>query len=234
MPNDNTAPPPPSLLCAQALFRRAQLQALVDLHADVAGMGGTLSADEACIIRNALDLTSKTAASAMTPLASVFMLPQASEWTRGGGGGAGWVGGGGRSVSLAQTDGSMRLMRSGVADHSVGNAVAQQGGGRMLLRCVHSHHRPLPAPGSRLTPPAWQPVLQQLVGAGRNSTCRHHAGWRNMHQGSYAHVTTHATIHASLPMHPPSLVHCSCSCHSRPLSTFPCPLFPPTPPASIP
>ncbi|KAK9868498.1 hypothetical protein WJX84_001723 [Apatococcus fuscideae] len=57
-----------------ALFRRGQLKALVDAHAETEGLGGHLSADEISIIRGALDLTSKTAASCMTPLDKVFML----------------------------------------------------------------------------------------------------------------------------------------------------------------
>ena len=55
----------------QALFRRGQLKALVDAHAETEGLGGHLSADEISIIRGALDLTSKTAASCMTPLDKV-------------------------------------------------------------------------------------------------------------------------------------------------------------------
>ena len=46
----------------QALFRRAQLKALVDLHGTGAGFGGTLSEDEVHVIRGALDLTSKVGA----------------------------------------------------------------------------------------------------------------------------------------------------------------------------
>jgi len=59
----------------QALFRRAQLKALVGLHAEEEGLGGTLSVDEISIISGALDLTHKTAWAAMTPLDKVFMLP---------------------------------------------------------------------------------------------------------------------------------------------------------------
>jgi metal transporter CNNM len=58
-----------------ALFRRAQLKALVGLHAEGEGLGGTLSADEIAVITGALDLTHKTAHAAMTALGSVFMLP---------------------------------------------------------------------------------------------------------------------------------------------------------------
>jgi hypothetical protein len=59
--------------------RRGQLKALVDLHSETAGLGGTLSSDEINIIRGALDLTSKTALQAMTPISKVR-------------GGAGWRG----------------------------------------------------------------------------------------------------------------------------------------------
>jgi hypothetical protein len=55
----------------QAYFRRAQLKALVGLHSTDEGLGGTLSADEISIITGALDLTSKTAWAAMTPLDKV-------------------------------------------------------------------------------------------------------------------------------------------------------------------
>ncbi|GIL60818.1 hypothetical protein Vafri_15336 [Volvox africanus] len=57
-----------------ALFRRAQLKALVDLHGSGAGFGGTLSEDEVHVIRGALDLTNKVACKSMTPLNKVFML----------------------------------------------------------------------------------------------------------------------------------------------------------------
>eukprot|EP00878_Enallax_costatus_P027684 GHUV01029827.1.p1 GENE.GHUV01029827.1~~GHUV01029827.1.p1 ORF type:complete len:584 (+),score=81.51 GHUV01029827.1:159-1910(+) len=57
-----------------ALFRRAQLKALVGLHSTDEGLGGNLTADEISIITGALDLTSKTAWTAMTPLDKVFML----------------------------------------------------------------------------------------------------------------------------------------------------------------
>ncbi|KAG1681362.1 hypothetical protein FOA52_007410 [Chlamydomonas sp. UWO 241] len=57
-----------------SLFRRKQLKALVDMHGEDKGMGGKLSKDETRIITGALDLTSKTAQHAMTPLDKVFML----------------------------------------------------------------------------------------------------------------------------------------------------------------
>ncbi|GAV82737.1 CBS domain-containing protein/DUF21 domain-containing protein [Cephalotus follicularis] len=57
-----------------ALFRRAQLKALVCIHSQEAGKGGELTHDEATIISGALDLTEKTAAEAMTPIESTFSL----------------------------------------------------------------------------------------------------------------------------------------------------------------
>lgn len=62
------------LFVAQALFRRAQLKALVGLHSTDEGLGGNLTADEISIITGALDLTSKTAWTAMTPLDKVGAL----------------------------------------------------------------------------------------------------------------------------------------------------------------
>ena len=59
----------------QALFRRAQLKALVDAHGLKEGLGGNLSHDEITVIQGALDLTHKTAADCMTPMDKVFMLP---------------------------------------------------------------------------------------------------------------------------------------------------------------
>ncbi|CAN4091586.1 unnamed protein product [Withania somnifera] len=57
-----------------ALFRRAQLKALVSIHGIEAGKGGELTHDETTIISGALDLTEKTAAEAMTPIESTFSL----------------------------------------------------------------------------------------------------------------------------------------------------------------
>nr|PNR37528.1 hypothetical protein PHYPA_020637 [Physcomitrium patens] len=57
-----------------ALFRRAQLKALVSIHGKEAGKGGELTHDETTIIRGALDLTEKTALDSMTPLESTFSL----------------------------------------------------------------------------------------------------------------------------------------------------------------
>eukprot|EP00891_Asterochloris_glomerata_P001823 jgi/Astpho2/1823/e_gw1.00038.108.1_t len=58
-----------------ALFRRAQLKALVDLHRTTEGLGGQLADEEINVIRGALDLTNKTAMQGMTALDKVFMLP---------------------------------------------------------------------------------------------------------------------------------------------------------------
>ncbi|WIA23214.1 hypothetical protein OEZ86_010102 [Tetradesmus obliquus] len=58
-----------------ALYRRGQLKALVDIHAADEGLGGPLLADEIKVMVGALDLTHKTAATSMTPLAKVLMLP---------------------------------------------------------------------------------------------------------------------------------------------------------------
>ncbi|XP_068661459.1 DUF21 domain-containing protein At4g14240-like isoform X2 [Aristolochia californica] len=57
-----------------ALFRRAQLKALVSIHSQEAGKGGELTHDETMIISGALDLTEKTAEEAMTPIESTFSL----------------------------------------------------------------------------------------------------------------------------------------------------------------
>ncbi|KAL6758137.1 hypothetical protein V8C86DRAFT_2604553 [Haematococcus lacustris] len=59
------------------LFRRQQLKVLMDLHGEGAAMGDKLSLDEIKVIRGALDLTSKIAYRAMTPLDRVFMLSTA-------------------------------------------------------------------------------------------------------------------------------------------------------------
>ncbi len=56
----------------QALFRRGQLKALVDIHSEVDGLGGGyLSVEEINIIRGALDMTEKKAVIGMTPLDKV-------------------------------------------------------------------------------------------------------------------------------------------------------------------
>ncbi|KAK9725425.1 hypothetical protein RND81_05G142400 [Saponaria officinalis] len=59
---------------SDALFRRAQLKALVSIHSQEAGKGGDLTHDEITIISGALDLTEKTAQEAMTPIDSTFSL----------------------------------------------------------------------------------------------------------------------------------------------------------------
>lgn len=63
----------------QALFRRAQLKALVTMHSIEENYGGHLSATEINIIGGALDLTNKTAAHGMTPLdkANALQTPPA-------------------------------------------------------------------------------------------------------------------------------------------------------------
>ncbi|KAJ7954965.1 DUF21 domain-containing protein [Quillaja saponaria] len=58
----------------EALFRRAQLKALVSIHGLEAGKGGELTHDETTIISGALDLTEKIAEEAMTPIESTFSL----------------------------------------------------------------------------------------------------------------------------------------------------------------
>lgn len=58
----------------EALFRRAQLKALVSIHSKEEGKGGELTHDETTIISGALDLTEKTAEEAMTPIESTFSL----------------------------------------------------------------------------------------------------------------------------------------------------------------
>lgn len=59
-----------------ALFRRAQLKALVHIHAepDEDGAVSVLTADEVQVIQGALDMATKTAESAMTPLSKVFAV----------------------------------------------------------------------------------------------------------------------------------------------------------------
>lgn len=57
-----------------ALFRRAELKTLVDMHGNEAGKGGELTHDETTIIAGALELTEKTAAVAMTPISDTFAI----------------------------------------------------------------------------------------------------------------------------------------------------------------
>ncbi|CAI0401169.1 unnamed protein product [Linum tenue] len=57
-----------------ALFRRAELKTLVNLHGNEAGKGGELTHDETTIIAGALELTEKTASHAMTPISQTFAI----------------------------------------------------------------------------------------------------------------------------------------------------------------
>ncbi|KAK9292945.1 hypothetical protein L1049_020927 [Liquidambar formosana] len=57
-----------------ALFRRAELKTLVDMHRNEAGKGGELTQDEGNIIAGALDMTQKTAKDAMKPISEIFSL----------------------------------------------------------------------------------------------------------------------------------------------------------------
>ncbi|ERM93914.1 DUF21 domain-containing protein At2g14520 isoform X1 [Amborella trichopoda] len=57
-----------------ALFRRAELKALVDLHGNEAGKGGELTHDETTIITGALELSAKKARDAMTPISETFAI----------------------------------------------------------------------------------------------------------------------------------------------------------------
>ncbi|WMV16983.1 hypothetical protein MTR67_010368 [Solanum verrucosum] len=58
----------------KALFRRAELMTLVDMHGNKAGKGGELSLHETNIIAGALELTEKTARDAMTPISETFAI----------------------------------------------------------------------------------------------------------------------------------------------------------------
>ena len=68
----------------QALFRRAQLKALVDIHStefQSEGLGGGyLSPEEINIIRGALDMTEKKAFVGMTPLDKVRVEVMFPNW----------------------------------------------------------------------------------------------------------------------------------------------------------
>ncbi|XP_011002701.1 PREDICTED: DUF21 domain-containing protein At2g14520 isoform X3 [Populus euphratica] len=57
-----------------ALFRRAELKTLVNLHGNEAGKGGELTHDETTIIAGALELTEETASDAMTPISETFAI----------------------------------------------------------------------------------------------------------------------------------------------------------------
>ncbi|KAH1218166.1 DUF21 domain-containing protein [Glycine max] len=58
----------------EALFRRAELKTLVNLHGNEAGKGGELTHDETTIIAGALELSEKTASDAMTPITDIFSI----------------------------------------------------------------------------------------------------------------------------------------------------------------
>ncbi|KAL8541659.1 hypothetical protein ACS0TY_002793 [Phlomoides rotata] len=58
----------------RALFRRAELKTLVNLHGNEAGKGGELTHDETTIIAGALELSDKTASDAMTPISDTFAI----------------------------------------------------------------------------------------------------------------------------------------------------------------
>ncbi|RAL49430.1 hypothetical protein DM860_012863 [Cuscuta australis] len=58
----------------KALFRRAELKTLVNLHGNEAGKGGELTHDETTIIAGALELHEKTARDAMTPISETFAI----------------------------------------------------------------------------------------------------------------------------------------------------------------
>ncbi|PPR98812.1 hypothetical protein GOBAR_AA21857 [Gossypium barbadense] len=57
-----------------ALFQRAELKTLVNLHGNEAGKGGELTHNETTIIAGALELSAKTAKDAMTPLSEAFTV----------------------------------------------------------------------------------------------------------------------------------------------------------------
>ncbi|KAI3852225.1 hypothetical protein MKX03_009476 [Papaver bracteatum] len=57
-----------------ALFRRAELKMLVDMHGNEVGKGGELTHDETTIIAGALELTMKIAGDAMTHIAETFLI----------------------------------------------------------------------------------------------------------------------------------------------------------------
>lgn len=58
----------------RALFRRAELKTLVNLHGNEAGKGGELTHDETTIIAGALELSEKIASDAMTPISETFAI----------------------------------------------------------------------------------------------------------------------------------------------------------------
>ncbi|XP_027352860.1 DUF21 domain-containing protein At2g14520-like isoform X2 [Abrus precatorius] len=66
----------------EALFRRAELKTLVNLHGNEAGKGGELTHDETTIIAGALELSEKTAGDAMTPITEIFSIDINSKLNR--------------------------------------------------------------------------------------------------------------------------------------------------------
>lgn len=56
------------------LFRRKQLESLVELHSKHESYGGELSKSEVEVIKGALELSSKTAGDCLTPIDKVFMV----------------------------------------------------------------------------------------------------------------------------------------------------------------
>ncbi|XP_057418482.1 DUF21 domain-containing protein At4g33700-like isoform X2 [Lotus japonicus] len=58
----------------EALFRRAELKTLVNMHGNEAGKGGELTHDETTIIAGALELSDKTASDAMSPICETFAI----------------------------------------------------------------------------------------------------------------------------------------------------------------
>ncbi|KAH1145836.1 hypothetical protein AAZV13_15G058500 [Glycine max] len=58
----------------KALFHRAELKTLVNLHGHEAGKGGELTHHETTIIAGALELAEKTAGDAMTPITEAFCI----------------------------------------------------------------------------------------------------------------------------------------------------------------
>ncbi|KAK7246662.1 hypothetical protein RIF29_41532 [Crotalaria pallida] len=58
----------------EAIFRRAELKTLVNLHGNEAGKGGELSHHETSIISGALELGEKTASDSMTPISETFSI----------------------------------------------------------------------------------------------------------------------------------------------------------------
>ncbi|KAF8493569.1 hypothetical protein JB92DRAFT_2998552 [Gautieria morchelliformis] len=57
------------------IYRRGELKELINMHSSVSPHGGDLKHDTVAIIGHTLDLQEKVVKDAMTPIASVFMLP---------------------------------------------------------------------------------------------------------------------------------------------------------------